>query len=263
MAGQEPPLARPVGATVLGLERADAVYTLLASCFVVVLVLTNIVGVKLFVLFPGGRPGWLGGGDPLTLTSGIITYPLTFLITDVVSEIWGRKRANYMVVLGFVLSVTMLGIVKLAIALPPSPYWVNKPLGLEQPGEMQMAFRATFYYPGLLLFSSMLAYLTAQLFDVRLYHFWRRVTRGKHLWIRNNGSTTISQLVDTIIVNGIFLHWGLKMEWGTVWGVIVAVYACKVVLALIDTPLIYLVCYLVRRYLGIEAEGWTEVAPLA
>jgi len=245
--------------------RAEATYVLLASMFVVVLVLTNIIGVKLFVLFPGGAPSWWPGaaGQPLTLTSGIITYPLTFLLTDLVSEIWGKRRADLMVKLGFLMSFVMLLLVQLAKALPPSGLWSNPDLGITDAGEMEFAFELTFFYPGLLLFSSMSAYLVAQLFDVRLYHFWWRVTGGRWMFVRNNGSTVISQLVDTIIVNSIFLHWGLEMDWPTVWSIILAVYVCKVCLALIDTPLIYLGRAVLRRWLGLSTDVNPDVAPLA
>ena len=187
------------------MNRREATYSFCVAAFAVVLVLTNIVGVKLFMLFPEGRPGWLPGAGPLALTSGILTYPITFLLTDVVSEIWGKKRADFMVLVGFLMSLLMLGVIQVARALPASEIWGNQDLGLEA-ADLQMAFEATFYFPGLLLFSSMLAYLVAQLFDVRLYHFWWRLTEGRHMWLRNNGSTGISQLVDTIIVNGIFLR---------------------------------------------------------
>ncbi len=246
-----------------GLADSDAVYVFCAVLFSVVLVLTNIVGVKLFYLFPNGGPDWIQGGKPLLLTSGIITYPITFLLTDVVSEIWGRKRANGMVVLGFVMSLVMLGIVHVALWLPPGSEWSGPAgSGFGDGAAMQRAFSATFAYPAVLLGSSMTAYLVAQLFDVRLYHFWRRVTHGKHLWLRNNGSTAISQLVDTIIVNGIFLGFGLKLEWELVGQIIVAVYCCKLVLAVIDTPLIYLAVGYLRKRFGLEP-GALEEAPLA
>ena len=233
------------------MPRHEAVYAFFLALFSVVLVLTNIIGVKLFELFPEGRPGWWPGEGSVTLTSGIITYPVTFLLTDLVSEIWGKRRADLMVLSGFVMSLVMLAVVVMAVGLPPSPHWANPDLGLES-ARLQSAFEASFFYPGLLLFASMTAYLVAQLFDVRLYHFWWRLTGGAHMWIRNNGSTMISQLVDTIIVNVIFLRWGLEMEWGTIGTIILTVYLCKVVLALLDTPLIYLGRAILRRRLGLE-----------
>ena len=120
------------------------------------------------------------------------------------------------------------------------------------PAGMQEAMLASFAAPGLLLFASMLAYLVAQFLDVAAYHFWRRVTKGKYLWLRNNGSTAISQLVDTVLVNGIFLTWAFGMPPAEVIKVIVAVYLVKLILALIDTPLIYVGVWLAKRRLGLR-----------
>ena len=254
MSGESgPPIHAPV-------PRRDAAYTFCAAMFCVVLVLTNVIGVKLFQIFPEGRPAWMPGEGPVALTSGIIAYPFTFLLTDVVSEIWGRRRADLMVVLGFLMSGVMLVLVQIAKALPPSLIW-TAPEGYGDLS-MQTAFEASFYYPGVLLFASMAAYLVAQLFDVRLYHFWWKVTGGGHMWVRNNGSTAISQLADTIIVNGIFLHFGFGLEFGVIVEVIVAVYLCKLVLALLDTPLIYLCRAFLWRYLDLPGRPGTSSAPL-
>ncbi len=255
-------------------RRADSLYTVLAACFAVILVLTNIIGTKLFYLFPDGGPAWFNGGEPVTLTAGIITYPLTFWLTDIVSELWGRRRADLMVWIGFGTSFLMLLVLQLAVSLPPSEIWSVPgvaPLdagllereGLSSAEAMQAAYASTFQNPRLLLFASMLAYLVAQLFDVRLYHFWWRKTGGRHMWVRNNGSTIISQLVDTIIVNGIFLRWGFGLDWGTITGIILWVYVCKVALAVVDTPLIYLGRAWFCRLLGIPAETPPNSAPLA
>jgi uncharacterized integral membrane protein (TIGR00697 family) len=168
-----------------------------------------------------------------------------------------------MVILGFGMSLFMLGILLLARDLPPSPIWSNPSYGAETAEQMQTAFDAVFSTPQILLFASMTAYLVAQLLDVRLYHFWWKVTGGKHMWLRNNGSTWISQLVDTIIVNGIFLHWGLKMEWPVIWEIILTIYICKVALALLDTPLIYLGRSVLCSWFGLEREAAPGEAPLA
>ena len=224
--------------------RAEQAYVVLAAAFSVVLVLTNVVGVKLFTFDYFGLLD-----EPITLTSGIVTYPLTFLFTDVVSELYGRKRADFMVILGFFLSLLMLGIVALVSGLPGSEVWVNRELGFTDVEGMQTAFETVFTLPGVLVAASMTAYLTAQLLDNRLFHFWRRVTKGKYLWLRNNGSTVISQFIDTIIVNSIFLGWGMGLEAEVVWSIILANYACKVCLAALDTPLIYLSVHFLRGHL--------------
>ena len=257
-------------------RRAESAYTILAASFAVILVLTNIIGTKLFYLFPEGGPSWFNGGEPVTLTAGIITYPLTFWLTDIVSELWGRRKANLMVWIGFGTSLLMLGVLQIAVSLHPSGSWMlpNTPIvpldgSLMESGElsaasiMQAAYATTFHNPRLLLFASMLAYLVAQLFDVRLYHFWWRVTGGRHMWIRNNGSTIISQLVDTIIVIGIFLELGTDLGLDTIIEIIIWTYVCKIALAVVDTPLIYLGRAWFCRFLGIPSDTPPDSAPLA
>ena len=157
-------------------SRIETAYAVLVSAFSVVLVLTNVVGVKLFTFSFFGLLE-----EPITLTSGIVTYPLTFLFTDVVSELYGKRRADFMVVLGFFLSFMMLGIVALVTGLPGSEVWVNRDLGFTDVVGMQRAFETVFTLPGVLVAASMSAYLTAQLLDNRLFHLWRRLTKGKHL----------------------------------------------------------------------------------
>ena len=262
-------------------------YFVLAVLFVSMLLLTNIIGTKLFAV-PLDTP-LLGpllsaidrlaqslfgteASDSLTLTAGIITYPLTFLITDIVSEVWGRRRADVMVLLGFAASLLMLVVITVAGGLQPSVIWnvpdayhavfaegylMPQPDGTTVANHVaaQAAYRFTFDAPGTLLFASMTAYLVAQLVDNRLFHFWRRLTKGKALWFRNNMSTGLSQLVDTIIVNGIFLHFYWKLPATTIMAVILNVYAVKFLLALIDTPLCYLGVHLGRRYA--ERDGTT------
>lgn len=262
-------------------SRYEHGYLLLASLFIAMLMLTNIIGTKLFALpldlpvvggllrfvrdvieslFPGS-----GGGDALTLTAGIVTYPVTFLCTDIVSEVYGRRRADRMVFIGFAASVLMLACLWIGKSLPPAEFWrVPESLvhafhpdlvGIDAAGARfgrseasQAAYAFTFDAPGVLLFASMLAYLVAQLVDNRLFHFWRRLTAGRHLWLRNNLSTGISQLVDTAIVNGIFLHFYFGMAWPDIAGIILAVYCVKFLLALLDTPFCYLGVWVFGRY---------------
>ena len=217
---------------------ADRVYVLLAMMFVTLLVLTNIIGQKLFV--------WFGE----TLTAGIITYPLTFLITDVVSEIFGKRRADRMVLMGFFMSLLMLVIVQISIALPASPFWASTIAeGLDNGEAMQNAWVASFGVGWWLVTGSMTAYLVAQLADNFLFHFWRGVTRGKHLWLRNNGSTMVSQLLDTFIVNS-FLFYG-AFGWEFIQGiqVMAVIYLFKLAIAACDTPFCYLAIFAVRRFI--------------
>ena len=233
-------------------DKAETAFSVLMAGFVVVLVLTNIIGVKLFLAFPELLPNGLFG-EPITLTTGILTYPVTFLLTDIVCEVYGQKRANLMVVTGFVMSLMSLVLVQIALAVPGSPVWPTGNPSYETVEAMQTAFDSVFTLPGILVIASMSAYLVAQLMDVRLFHFWKRVTHGRHLWLRNNASTMVSQFVDTIIVNSIFLGFGLGLPWDVVGKIIVAAYLFKLIFAALDTPFIYLGVAVLRRYIGAEA----------
>ena len=103
-------------------DRAETAFSVLMAGFVVVLVLSNIIGVKLFLAFPEILPqGFFG--EPITLTTGIMVYPFTFLVTDIVSEVYGRRRANLMVFTGFVMSLLSLVLIQMALAVPGSPVW--------------------------------------------------------------------------------------------------------------------------------------------
>lgn len=230
-----------------GYPLAERVYLCLAVTFVVLLVLTNIIGIKLFQA---------PFNPEFALTTGIITYPLTFLCTDIVSEIYGKKRADFMVILGFAMSLLMLAIVTIATVVAPHPYWVPAEAPFYDSVEgYQYAFESVFALNQVLIVGSMLAYLSAQLIDNYLYHFWKRLTKGKHLWLRNNGSTMISQLVDTGVVNSILFYIGFGMDFWVGLKIMATIYVYKLVIAALDTPLIYLGVYLVKRVLRRGAES--------
>ena len=238
--------------------RYERGYLMLASTFVVLLVMTNVIGTKLFI--SPFDPSW-------ALTTGILTYPFTFLVTDLVSEIYGKKRADFMVLLGFVMSLLMLVIIQMALAVPPHAVWATSGFYVDGwtsgPGGTtgaavegyQYAFDSVFSLNGTLLLGSMLAYACAQLTDNWLYHFWKNLTDGRHLWLRNNGSTWISQLVDTAIVNSIFFYLGLGMEFWTGVQIMATIYLHKILIAAVDTPFVYLGVALMKRYLEGDQPG--------
>ena len=219
------------------MSKIEKAYSLFMVIFITMIVLTNIIGVKLFEI------------NSVTLTTGIITYPLTFLITDIVCEVFGKKRASLMVVMGFFASTLSLVFINLAVMLPGSEVWINNSLGYNSIKDMQNAYESVFTLPGFLISASMLAYLVAQLIDVRIFHYLKKVTNEKKLWLRNNLSTMFSQLIDTIIVNSIFLYFGLNLDWDIIIKIIIASYLFKILIALLDTPLVYIGVHYTRKYI--------------
>ena len=220
----------------------------ITALFVLLLVLTNILGNK---LLPITLP-LLGTG---AVFSGILTYPFTFWCTDLVSEMYGKKRADYMVILGFIYSLfvfLVLGPMVVSIDIFP----------VENADVIQRSFEIIFNMGPRLMFGSMSAYLVAQLTDNYLYHFWHRTTQGRHLWLRNNGSTLISQFIDTIIVTVVFLfrnpiysdipYLPNELSETSVVQIILFQYTCKAIMAFIDTPFIYAGVHILRRYVKPE-----------
>jgi uncharacterized integral membrane protein (TIGR00697 family) len=234
-------------------ERRDLLYISLAGLFLTSLVLGNVIGTTKFVtLLSFEMPPWLQALTPdlvlngsmyvMSIPVGLIAYPITFLVTDLISELFGRKKAQTIVWVGFFLNLYMLVLMTLANVFP-NTYGVSGGLEL---------FDGVYEFLIANTLSSMLAYLVAQSVDVRLFHFWKRVTKGKHLWIRNNGSTMVSQLVDsTSILTILYLSGNLGSAVTGVGALIILIfnsYIFKFFFALFDTPIAYLAVWLLRDY---------------
>ncbi|MDE0126248.1 MAG: queuosine precursor transporter [Bryobacterales bacterium] len=204
------------------MTRYDWLFLVLAGLFVASLVLANAMVFK-FVDVPLPFIGLA------TISIGVLPYPITFLCTDLISELYGKKRADAIVLTGFVVSVYMLGLLQLGRILPVSHL---------QDEMIQEHYMAVFGQSGRAIVGSMAAYLLAQFIDVRLYHFWRRLTNGRHLWLRNNASTMMSQLLDTTVV--VTILFAGVWTWSQIGAVILASYAYKLLVAAADTPLLYL-----------------------
>lgn len=202
---------------------------ILSGLFVGALVVCNLIATKFTEIDLGFHV--------FIVSVGILPYPLTFLVTDILSEVYGKRRANQVVLVGFVASVLVIGIVSLALAFPALSF-----------GATDTAFDAIFGKTWRLITASMVAYLIAQLVDVQMFHFWKKLTKGRHLWLRNNASTIGSQLLDTIIVITILFWDDPTVTDGAIFGMIRDGWIFKMLCALADTPLIYAAVALFRRY---------------
>jgi uncharacterized integral membrane protein (TIGR00697 family) len=204
------------------------------------------------------------GGEPLVfaVAVGVLPYPMTFLCTDFISELYGRRRANTVVWIGLVLNLWVVFILWLGGVLPGfEGRAADGSVALDAAGRTPVFYEVRTLAFGAVT-ASMVAYLVAQFVDVYVFHFWKRLTRGRHLWLRNNGSTLISQLVDTtavILITHFYAH-ALPINkemaiWPQLWTFIVTGYAFKMVAALLDTvPFIVGTRYLVR-YLRLPPAG--------
>jgi hypothetical protein len=218
---------------------AQKLYLYLAALFITSLVVSNLIFQKFFYWYPFD---WVIMGNKLfELSVGILPYPITFLVTDLISEIFGRKAANRVVVAGIFASFFSMGILLLAGIVPALP---NSPI-------VDATFNKVFALSPIAVLASMMAYLFAQFIDIRIYHFWKNLTEGKHLWLRNNFSTFASQFIDTFTVVGLLCVFGV-LPWDTFLGLLISGVVFKILVALIDTPLLYLSVNWIRSYYKLE-----------
>lgn len=219
----------------------NRLYLVLAAIFITSLITANLIFQKFFHWTPFGI-------YTFDLSVGILPYPVTFLVTDLISELYGKKRADAVVWAGFVASIFAMGIILIATAVnatawsPVSDATFSKVFGLFAPA----------------IFASMIAYLTAQFIDIRLFHFWKRLTRGRHLWLRNNGSTIVSQFVDSVAVLTLLSVAG-ALEWSAFPSLLKSMLLFKWMIALLDTPFFYLGVYLLKDKIHEDPEeNWVR-----
>ena len=239
--------------------RQERVFLVVSGFFFCAMTMLNILGITRFVEL-----------GPLALAVGVLPYPLTFLCTDLISELYGRNRANFLVTVGLMLNGFILLVMYLGQLLPSvpeaqQPPWqtislaaaVGLPDGNKVEGSVEL-FSLLYHATTSSIVASVVAYTTAQYCDVQLFHFWKRLTKGKHLWLRNNMSTLISQAVDSMMVISVtfaaaFFAGDIGLM--AVLGLMLSNYLFKLCAALLDTGPMYYLVYKLRPYLGLaEAE---------
>ncbi|RNC79310.1 MAG: VUT family protein [Balneola sp.] len=234
-------------------HKRDALFLTLSGIFLTSLVLGNVIGTTKFVtIFTIDMPGWLQAITPelvrngsiysMSVPAGLIAYPFTFLATDLISELFGRKKAQLIVWVGFSMNFFMLFLMSVN-------HWLPNSAGVS--GGLDL-FEGVYEFMVGNVIASMIAYLIAQSVDVRLFHFWKKKTKGKHLWLRNNGSTMFSQLIDsTAIITILYVAGNLGDSINSIPAVIILIlnsYLFKFFFALFDTPLMYLGVKLFSRF---------------
>ncbi|RDK82988.1 hypothetical protein C8D94_1098 [Marinirhabdus gelatinilytica] len=212
---------------------AQRIYFILGALFISALVVSNLIFQKFF--------SWdFFGWYTFEISVGILPYPITFLITDVISEVYGKKKANQVVTAGIFASFFSLLIVYVADVVPATTW---SPVD-------DTLFHTVFGATAIAVFASMMAYLLAQYIDIQLFHFWKRLTKGKHLWLRNNCSTFLSQFVDTFTVLLLLCSFG-KIDWPLFGALLLSGFLFKVLVAALDTPLLYACVFALRKRFGL------------
>ena len=220
---------------------AEPVFLTLAAIFIAALVACNLLFRKFFIWeIPALAHFGLNPG--MELSVGILAYPVTFICTDLLSEFWGRKRVSQLVTAGFFASMFVVVLVLVGTVVPAVDWSVVD----------DATFDMVFGVQAVVVAASMGAYLGAQYLDIRLFHFWKRKTGGRHLWLRNNASTFTSQLVDTILVNSLLSILGAgEVTPERLPTLILNGVVFKWIVAICDTPLIYAAVWFIRERLGV------------
>ena len=221
------------------LSLANNIYLILAGLFITSLVASNLIFTKIFYWYPFDIN--LMGVKLFELSVGILPYPLTFLITDLISEIYGQKKADQVVITGIFASIFSIGLIFISSQVP----------AIEGSPINDATFNSVFLNAPLAVLASMLTYLFAQFIDIRIYHYWKKLTKGKHLWLRNNFSTFTSQFIDTFTIVSLLILFGILPQ-DKFLVLIISGFIFKVIVAILDTPLLYLFVWMFRRKFNLK-----------
>lgn len=238
-------------------DKAQRLFIILSAFFLGNALIAEFIGVKIFSLERtfGSEPSpfYLFGEGPLSLSlsAGVLLWPWVFIATDIINEYFGLRAVRFLSwlavgVIGY--AFLMVGI---SILLPPADFWIWRTTST---GRLYMpdAFNAVFGQSLWIVVGSLTAFLIGQLVDVISFHWLRRLTGGRWLAVRATGSTLISQLVDSFVVLYIAFYWGAGWSFSQVTVIALLNYAYKGSVALLLTPLLYGVHWIIDRYLGAE-----------
>jgi len=191
---------------------------ILLSVFVSALVLANVLGSKVTSIFG------------IITSVGIFAYPVTFLVTDIVEEVRGKKVSQIFIIAGLIALLISLALVLIGIAMPPSSIYENND-----------AYKTVFSNSIRVIIASIVAFLISQHHDIYAFNFWKKKTKGKWLWLRNNLSTGVSQLIDTsIFVLIAFYKVTPDFTADRMLAMILPYWLLKIIFAVADTPFVYL-----------------------
>ena len=219
-------------------SQANNLYLILAGIFIASLVSCNLIFQKFFEI-----DIWLPfiGNYTFAQSVGLLPYPVTFLVTDIISEIYGKNKANQVVTAGLIASLFMLIVITVADSVTAT---VWSPVSDD-------IFSMVFGLSGAAVFASMMAYLFAQYVDIRIFHFWKRLTKGRHLWLRNNASTIFSQFIDTFSVLFLLCAFDV-LAWDRFSTLLINGFLFKVFFAAFDTPIVYFLIYFIRKKFNLK-----------
>jgi len=200
------------------MPKEDKIFIILLCIFAGSLTLSSILANKIISIFGFFVP------------AGVLGYSITFFATDTISEIWGKEKANFVVIGGFVALLFAMILIILSLWWQKAPFW-----------DGETAYNAILGSTPRIIIGSFIAYLVSQFSDVWTFHFIKKLTKNKHLWLRNNLSTMISQLIDTLIFITIAFYGVLPIG-----QMIFGQWIIKCIIAGLDTPVVYAIVWFIK-----------------
>lgn len=210
----------------MNLDRRTQLFVVLAGTFVTCLVVGDIIGGKLFEVS-------LFGWRVVPLSAGMIPFPVTFLLTDLLNEFYGKRAARFVTIIGLAMVILTLTLLEVAVQIP----FAGFTRGADWTGVTEGAFANVFAGSKRILIASMIAYLIGQLVDIAVFNVLKRASQNRFLWLRATGSTAVSQLIDTVVIQVIAWYGVLSIT--QIGDIAIGSYAAKLVVAIGLTPLIY------------------------
>lgn len=229
----------------------------LSAFFVANTVLSEFIGVKIFSVertFGFEPVNWeLFGVKDLSfnMSAGSLTWPLVFIMTDIINEYFGVKQVKFLSVMTAALILFLFGMTWISIQTVPADFWVNEKVD-GQDLNMHLAFNKVFGQGMWIIFGSLTAFIIGQILDVYIFHKIKKMTGEKKLWLRATGSTVVSQLIDSFVVAFIafYLNPAYDWTWQTVLAICLVGYIYKFTVAVLLTPLLYIIHKIVDTFLG-------------
>lgn len=229
----------------------------LGSFLVANAILAEFIGVKIFTVegslgIPKFDINMFGVADlSFNMSAGVITWPIIFIMTDIINEYFGIRQVRFLSILAAILISYAFLVVGFAMGLVPSDFWINQVVD-GQMLNMNTAFNAIFGQGMWIIAGSILAFLIGQMADVTIFHKIKRTTGERFLWLRATGSTLVSQFIDSFVVIFIAFYMNPQYDWS--WQMVAAIglvnYTYKFVVAILMTPLLYGIHQVIDSYLG-------------
>lgn len=236
-------------------DKGTRLFLILGGFFVANTLMAEVIGVKLFSLektlhLDPANMTLLGeSGLGFTLTVGVLIWPVVFIMTDLINEYYGVKGVRFLSILTSIIIMFAFLVFYGAIHLAPDNYWVGSQKENGVP-DMQAAFAQVLGQGMNIIFASLTAFLVGQLADATVFKKIKQITGEKGIWMRATVSTLVSQLIDTICVSYIYLYFSLGFSFPRVTAIALTGYLYKFSVAILCTPIIYLVHHLIEEYLG-------------